>query len=138
MDSPCIKQTVCNVLNRFQREKYLVAYVLKTNKVCLPVTKPLFQVFIIIMVRKSTKPVFRVSVKQVSNQSPHLQRQAKKLKILPIASLHMILLKKRITKALIRLRGCAGWSASGLFANPQRQVSRVLAHIISLFYHFYE
>ena len=29
----------------------------------------------------------------------------------------MILFKKRITKALIRLRGCAGWSAPVLFAN---------------------
>ena len=29
MDSPCIKQTVCKVLNRFQHGKYLVAYVLK-------------------------------------------------------------------------------------------------------------
>ena len=34
----------------------------------------------------------------------------------------MILSKKRITYALIRLRGCAGWSAPVLFANPQRQV----------------
>ena len=34
----------------------------------------------------------------------------------------MILSKKRITKALIRLRGCAGWSAPVLFANPLRQV----------------
>ena len=34
----------------------------------------------------------------------------------------MILSKKRITKALIRLRGCAGWSAPVLFANPRRQV----------------
>ena len=34
----------------------------------------------------------------------------------------MILSKKRITKALISLRGCAGWSAPVLFANPQRQV----------------
>ena len=30
--------------------------------------------------------------------------------------------KKRITKALIRLRGCAGWSATVLFANLRRQV----------------
>ena len=30
----------------------------------------------------------------------------------------MILSKKRITKALIRLRGCAGWSAPVLFAKP--------------------
>ena len=30
---------------------------------------------------------------------------------------YMILFKKRITKALIRLRGCAGWSAHLVFAN---------------------
>ena len=29
MDNPCIKQTVCKVLNRFQHGKYFVAYVLK-------------------------------------------------------------------------------------------------------------
>ena len=34
----------------------------------------------------------------------------------------MICFEKRITKALIRLRGCAGWSAPVLFANTQRQV----------------
>ena len=34
----------------------------------------------------------------------------------------MILSKKWKTKALIRLRGCAGWSAPVLFANPRRQV----------------
>ena len=34
----------------------------------------------------------------------------------------MILSKKRISKALIRLRGCAGWSAPVLFATPRRQV----------------
>ena len=34
----------------------------------------------------------------------------------------MVLSNKRITKALIRLRGCAGWSATVLFANPRRQV----------------
>ena len=34
----------------------------------------------------------------------------------------MILSKKRITKALIRLRECAGWSAPVLFANHRRQV----------------
>ena len=34
----------------------------------------------------------------------------------------MILFTKRITKALIRLRGCACWSAFVLFANPRRQV----------------
>ena len=30
--------------------------------------------------------------------------------------------KKRITKALIRLRGSAGWSAPVLFADPRGQV----------------
>ena len=33
----------------------------------------------------------------------------------------MILSKKLITKVLISLHGCAGWSAPVLFANPQRQ-----------------
>ena len=34
----------------------------------------------------------------------------------------MILSNKQITKALIRLPGCAGWSAHVLFANHRRQV----------------
>ena len=34
----------------------------------------------------------------------------------------MILCNKQITKALIRLRGCIGWSTQLLFAYPQRQV----------------
>ena len=34
----------------------------------------------------------------------------------------MLLSKKRTTKALIRLRGCAGWSAPVLFLNPRRHV----------------
>ena len=34
----------------------------------------------------------------------------------------MILSNKQITKALIRLRKCAGWSAPLLFANLRRQV----------------
>ena len=34
----------------------------------------------------------------------------------------MVLYKKWITKALIRLRVCAGWSAPVLVANPRRQV----------------
>ena len=36
--------------------------------------------------------------------------------------LYMILSEKRKIKALIRLRGCAGWSAHLLFANPKRQI----------------
>ena len=34
----------------------------------------------------------------------------------------MILSKKGITKALISLGGCPGWSAPLLFANPQGQI----------------
>ena len=45
----------------------------------------------------------------------------------------MVLYLKRITKALIRLRVCAGWSAPVLFANPRRQVfSRRGPFIISV------
>ena len=46
-----------------------------------------------------------------------------------LASLDVILSNKRITKALIRLHGCAGWSAPLLFLNPRRRFSRVDAHI---------
>ena len=34
----------------------------------------------------------------------------------------MVLSKKRVTKALTRLRRCAGWSAPVLFAKTHRQV----------------
>ena len=56
-----------------------------------------------------------------------------KIEISPAASLHMILSKKQNKKALIRLRGCAGWSAPVLFTNPEVRVSHVEAHIIALF-----
>ena len=45
----------------------------------------------------------------------------------------MILDKKRTTKALIRLRGCAGWSAPVLFATPEDRFSRDAAHFILYF-----
>ena len=41
----------------------------------------------------------------------------------------MLLCKKRTTKALIRLRECAGLSAPVLFANPRDRFSRVEAHV---------
>ena len=43
---------------------------------------------------------------------------------------HMILSNKRITKTLIRLCRCAGWSASLLFANTKDRFSNVEGHII--------
>ena len=45
-----------------------------------------------------------------------------KIEISPVLSLDMILSNKRITKALIRLSGCVGWSAPLLFPSPRRQV----------------
>ena len=39
-----------------------------------------------------------------------------------VASLDMVLSKKRVSKALTSLPGCTGWSGPLLFANPQRQV----------------
>ena len=52
-----------------------------------------------------------------------------KIELSFVASLDMVLSKKRITKVLIRLRGCAGWSAPLLFANLRRQVFCEEAHI---------
>ena len=63
------------------------------------------------------------------NKSSHLHRLARKLKILPVASLDMILSKKGIKKVLISLLRCAGWSAPLLFANPKDRFSCVKAHI---------
>ena len=57
-----------------------------------------------------------------SNQSPQLKRLARKNELSFVASWGMVLSKRRITKALIRLRGCAGWSAPLLFAILWRQV----------------
>ena len=40
---------------------------------------------------------------------------------------HMIFINKRVTKALIRLCRCEGWSASLLFANTENRFSRIEA-----------
>ena len=46
----------------------------------------------------------------------------------------MVVSTKRITKALIRLRGCAGWSAPMLLANPRSQVFSRRGPIFSILY----
>ena len=47
----------------------------------------------------------------------------------------MIPSEKQITKVLIRLRQCAGWSAPVLFPNPRRQVfSRRGPYVSDIFY----
>ena len=63
------------------------------------------------------------STKRVSNRSPQLQRLARKLKFYLIRGQIWYFPKKLLTKSLIRLRGCACWSAPVLLANPRRQVS---------------
>ena len=70
----------------------------------------------------ATKPVSGVSkkkrkLKPVSSATGTSQ----KIEILLVASLEIILSNKRITKVLIRLRICAGWSAPVLFANLRRR-----------------
>ena len=72
--------------------------------------------------RVVTKPVFGVPDKARLNPVSSATETSWKIEMSPVASLHMILSIKRITKALIRLRGCAGWSAPVMFANPRRQV----------------
>ena len=51
------------------------------------------------------KPVFGVSDK--TSFKP-VSETSEKNEILPVASLHVIISKKRTTKALTRLHGCAG------------------------------
>ena len=68
------------------------------------------------------KPVFGVSDKVRFKPIPSATEISKKIEISRVASLDIILSNKRITKALIRLRGCAGWSAPLLFAYPRKQV----------------
>ena len=51
------------------------------------------------------------------------------LEISPVASLAIIISSERITKVLIRLRGCAGWSVPSLFATQEDRVSHVEAHL---------
>ena len=70
----------------------------------------------------ATKPVFGVSDKASFKPVSSATETSYKIEISLVGSLHTVLSKKRITKALIRLRGCAGWSAPLLFANHQRQV----------------
>ena len=69
----------------------------------------------------ATKPVFgvfdKVRLKPVSSAT----QTSLNIEILLEASLNMILSSKQIAKVLISLRGCAGWSAPVMLANPRRQ-----------------
>ena len=67
------------------------------------------------------KPVFRVSDKVRVKPAAQLHRVARKLKFPFVKSLDKVLSSKQISKALIRLHRCAGWSEPVLFANPNAQ-----------------
>ena len=67
------------------------------------------------------KPVFGVSDKASFKPVLSATETSWKIDISLVASLDMIHLDKQITKALISLRGCAGWSAPVLFTTPRRR-----------------
>ena len=77
----------------------------------------------------TTKSVFGVSGKARLKPVSSATETIKKIEISLVASLDMLPSEKPITKALIRLRGCAGWSASLLFAYTEDKFSRVEAQI---------
>ena len=68
--------------------------------------------------RGATKPVFGVCDKARLKPVSTTTETNYNSDSLLVASLDMILSNKRIAKALIRLRGCAGWSAPLLFETP--------------------
>ena len=68
------------------------------------------------------KPVFGVFVEARLKAVYSATETSWKIEISPVASLHMLLSKKRITKVMIRLCRCTGWYVSLLLANPRRQV----------------
>ena len=68
------------------------------------------------------KPVFGVSNKVRFKPAFSATETSQKIEIALEASLGMIFSNTGITQALIRLCGCAGWSAPLLFANHRRQV----------------
>ena len=54
-----------------------------------------------------------------------------KIEISPVISFYMILSKRRITKALISVHGCADLSGSLLFANTKDWFSRAEAQMLN-------
>ena len=74
------------------------------------------------MGRVTRKPVLGVSDNLNFKPVSSATETSQKSEIAIEASLGMIVSNTRITKTLIRLRRCAGWSAPLLFANHRRQV----------------
>ena len=68
------------------------------------------------------KPVFGVSKQSEITETIEISLEA---------SPDIILYNKQSTKELIRLCGCAGWSAPLFFANPLRQVFSYMLSALS-------
>ena len=80
----------------------------------------------------ATNPVFGVSDQVIPKPACSATETSENGKLSLVASLDMILSKEQITKALIRLRGCAGLYAPLLFANTEDRFFCVEAKITKL------
>ena len=74
------------------------------------------------------KPVCRVSDKASFKQVSSATETRQNIEISPVAILHMILSKKRVTKALIRLGDAQAGLRLCCSQTPQDRFSRVEAH----------
>ena len=72
------------------------------------------------MVPHPENTCLQVSDKMRFKPASSATENSQKIDIALEASLDMIVFNTRITNTLIRLRRCAGWSASLLFANHRR------------------
>ena len=75
------------------------------------------------------KPVFGVSDKARFKPVSSVTGTSYELEIWHVARLDMIFSKMRKTKSMIRLGGCAGWSAPLLYPNPEDRFSRDEPHM---------
>ena len=75
------------------------------------------------------KPVFGVCDKASFKPVSTAIETSLKIEISLVISLDIILFDKQIAKALIRLRGCAGWSVPICSQTPEDRFSRVAAPI---------
>ena len=87
-------------------------------------TDPLLQLW------ATRKPVFLVFDQVRLKPACATTEASWSLESLVLASIFIILSRQRKTKALIRLRGCAGWSAPLLFAYDINTFSHEFAHIL--------
>ena len=76
------------------------------------------------------KPVFGVCDQVSLKPSCSATETRYMLEIFDLETRGIILSRQRITKVLIRLRGCAGWSAPLLFTYGRNRFSHVMSHFI--------